>query len=93
MKRLQEVWLHNKTPAVGLNTAALHLQLLQQGAPPPLTYNTTTQDSHKTYTNTHQQNTHNTHKDTHTQHNRLYDELHDLKNMLIFFMMTLLIYY
>lgn len=36
VKRLQEARFHNQTPAVGLHTAALHLQLLQQGAPPPL---------------------------------------------------------
>lgn len=36
MKRPQEVRLHDETPAVGLNAAALRLQLLQQGAPPPL---------------------------------------------------------
>lgn len=35
MKRLQVVWFHDETPAVSLNTTALHLQLFQQGAPPP----------------------------------------------------------
>ena len=38
VKCLQEVWFHSHTPAVSLNTVALQLQLLQQGAPPPLAY-------------------------------------------------------
>lgn len=63
MKRLQEVRLHNETPAVSLNAAALHLQLLQQGAPPPLTCSTARTNTH-TDTQPTAQYTHNTH--THT---------------------------
>lgn len=42
---LQEVGVHSQTPAVRLDTAALCLQLLQQGVPPPVPCSSTT-DSH-----------------------------------------------